>query len=76
MRISTVIAVSLTVAFVTPALAADSYYVVQDAKTKKCTVTETKPTSSETTVVSGDTVYKTKSEAESGMKTTKVCTTN
>jgi hypothetical protein len=76
MRISTVVAVSMMAAFVTPAIAADSYYVVQDVKTKKCTVTETKPTTSETTVVSGNTVYKTKSEAESGMKTTKVCTTN
>ena len=76
MRISAVIAVSVTAAFITPAIAADSYYVVQDVKTKKCTVTETKPTSSETTVVSGDTVYKTRSEAESGIKTTKVCTSN
>ena len=75
MKVSAVIAVSLAAAFVTPALAADSYYIVQDAKTKKCTVTETKPTAAERTVVSGDTVYKTKSEAESGIKTTKVCTT-
>ena len=49
---------------------------MQDVKTKKCTVTETKPTSTETTVVSGDTVYKTKAEAETGMKTVKVCTSN
>jgi hypothetical protein len=76
MKINAVIAVAMTAAFITPTFAADSYYVVQDVKTKKCTVTESKPTSSETTVVSGDTVYKTKSEAESGMKTTKVCTTN
>jgi hypothetical protein len=75
MRISAVIAVAVAAAFATPALA-DSYYVVQDAKTKKCTITESKPTSTETTVVSGDTVYKTRSEAEAGMKTTKVCTTN
>jgi len=76
MRISAVIAVFVTAAFVTPIFAADSYYVVQDAKTKKCTITESKPTSTETTVVSGNTVYKTKSEAEAGMKTTKVCTSN
>ena len=76
MRISAVIAVVVAAAFVTPVLAADSYYVVQDAKTKKCTITESKPTSTETTVVSGDTVYKTRSEAEASMKTTKVCTTN
>ncbi len=76
MKMSAVIAVTMTAAFVTPALAADAFYVVQDAKTKKCTVTESKPTSTETTVVSGNTVYKTRSEAEAGMKTTKVCTTN
>jgi len=76
MRISAVIAVAVAAAFVTPVSAADSYYVVQDAKTKKCTITESKPTSTETTVVSGDTVYKTRSEAEAGMKTTKVCTSN
>jgi hypothetical protein len=75
MRISAVIAVAVAAGFATPVLA-DSYYVVQDAKTKKCTITESKPTSTETTVVSGDTVYKTRSEAEAGMKTTKVCTTN
>ena len=46
MRISAVIALAVTAAFVAPALAADSYYVVQDAKTKKCTITESKPTSS------------------------------
>ena len=55
---------------------AQSFYVVQDVKTKKCTITETKPTSSEVTVGSGDSVYKTKTEAEAGMKTVKVCTTN
>jgi hypothetical protein len=55
---------------------ADGFYVVQDAKTKRCTITETKPTTSETTVVSGNTVYKTRAEAETGMKTVKVCTSN
>ena len=58
-----------------PALA-QSFYVVQDTKTKKCTITETKPTSTETTVVSGNSVYKTRTEAESGMKTIKVCSSN
>jgi hypothetical protein len=55
-----------------PALA-QSFYVVQDVKTKKCTITETKPSTTETTVVSGDSVYKTRTEAETGMKTIKVC---
>jgi hypothetical protein len=76
MRLRFVLATAVASALLVPAFAADSYYVVQDVKTKKCTVTESKPTTSETTVVSGNTVYKTKSEAESGMKTTKVCTSN
>ena len=66
------LAVALLAAFVTPALAADEFYVVQDVKTKKCTVVDKKPTTTETTVV-GNGMYKTKVEAETGMKTVKVC---
>jgi hypothetical protein len=69
------IAVALLTAFVTPALAADEFYVVQDVKTKKCTIVDKKPTTTETTVV-GNGVYKTRVEAETGMKTVKVCTSN
>ena len=59
-----------------PALAQSEFYVVQDATTKKCTIVDKKPTVSTTTVVSpSGTVYKTRAEAESGMKTIKVCTT-
>ena len=54
------------------AMAAE-FYVVRDATTKKCTVVDTKPTTTTTTVVDNGT-YKTKTEAETGMKTTKVCT--
>ena len=57
----------------TQAASAAEFYVVRDAKTKKCTVVDTKPTSTTTTIVDNGT-YKTKTEAESGMKTTKVCT--
>jgi len=66
---------TVLVAFVTPALAADEFYVVQDVKTKKCTIVDKKPTTTETTVV-GNGVYKTKVEAETGMKSVKVCTSN
>jgi hypothetical protein len=52
---------------------AAEYYVVRDSTTKKCTVVETKPTATTTTVVDNG-IYKTKTEAEAGMKTTKVCT--
>ncbi|MGO4512144.1 hypothetical protein AB4Z51_34600 [Bradyrhizobium sp. 2TAF36] len=55
------------------AASAAEFYVVRDATTKKCTVVDTKPTSTTTTIVDNGT-YKTKTEAESGMKTTKVCT--
>ncbi|MCC8945762.1 hypothetical protein H8A97_11795 [Bradyrhizobium sp. Arg62] len=62
-------------AFVLGAQAASAaeFYIVRDAATKKCTVVDTKPTTTTTTVV-GDGVYKTKTEAESAVKTTKVCT--
>jgi hypothetical protein len=49
------------------------FYVVQDASTKKCTIVDKKPTTT-TTVVVGNGVYKTKTEAETAMKTVKVCT--
>ena len=75
MKLKTVMAAAVLIAVAGPA-AAQSFYVVQDVKTKKCTITETKPSSTEVTVVSGDTVYKTKAEAETGMKTVKVCTSN
>ena len=52
------------------------YYVVQDMKTKTCTVTEKKPAATETTVsVVNGVVYKTKTEAEGAIKTITTCTT-
>lgn len=60
------------VAFATPSFA--DFYVVQDATTKKCTVVDKKPTVTTTTVVGNGTVYKTREEAVTGMKTVKVCT--
>jgi hypothetical protein len=52
---------------------AAEFYVVRDSTTKKCTVVDTRPTTTTTTIVDNGT-YKTKTEAEAGMKTTKVCT--
>ncbi|KRR16829.1 hypothetical protein CQ14_13510 [Bradyrhizobium lablabi] len=54
---------------------AAEFYVVRDATTKKCTIVDTKPTSTTTTIVDNGT-FKTKTEAETGMKTMKVCTSN
>ena len=70
------LATGLAVAFATAGYAqttSTEWYVVQDASTKKCMVVDKKPTTTTTTVV-GSGVYKTKTEAETGMKTVKVCT--
>ena len=57
-----------------PALAQSGFYIVQDATTKKCTIVNERPTSTTTTVVSpAGTTYTTRTEAEAGMKTVKVC---
>ena len=72
----TILAATLAVAFSTASLAQSAeFYVVQDATTKKCTIVDKKPTSS-TTVVVGDGVFKTRTEAETGMKSIKVCSSN
>ncbi len=52
------------------------FYVVQDVKTKRCTIVDKKPTTTTEVTVVGDGVYKTRTEAETGMKAVKVCTTN
>ena len=76
-------AAALTVLFAVPALAQQStttttttneYYVVQDATTKKCTIVDTKPTTTSVVQV-GPMTFKSRTEAESGMKTIKVCET-
>jgi len=77
MKLKLATAAVMITAFSLPAFAADEFYVVQDVKTKKCTVVDKKPTETSTTVVSpAGTVYKSRTEAESGMKTVKVCTSN
>jgi len=48
------------------------YYVVQDVKTKKCTIVDKRPTSTTEFTVLGN-GFKTWTEAEGGMKTEKIC---
>ena len=71
---------AIAAALIVPSAAAfaqDAYYVVQDVKTKKCTIVDKKPVASEATLVGPDgTVYKTRTEAEGAMMTTKVCTSS
>ena len=64
-----VVAVAATGAYAQTA----EFYVVRDATTKKCTLVDTKPTTTTTTVVDNG-VFKTRTEAESSIKTMKVCT--
>ena len=54
---------------------AGEYYVVQDTATKKCTIVDQKPTTT-TMVQVGPMAFKSRTEAESGMKSIQVCTTN
>jgi hypothetical protein len=77
MRLRILGAVGLVAALAAPAFAADEFYVVQDVKTKKCTIVDKKPVDTSMTVVSpSGTIYKTRAEAETGMKTVKVCSSN
>lgn len=67
------LAATLIASFAAPAFAADTFYIVQDTATKKCSIVEQKPTVTTMTVVGDGTVYKTRTEAEAGMKTVKIC---
>ena len=72
----TIIAGMVAAAFATSAMAQTAeFYVVHEPATKKCTIVSSKPTTTTTTIVDGKT-FKTRVEAESAMKTMKVCTTN
>ncbi|WP_065753028.1 hypothetical protein [Bradyrhizobium paxllaeri] len=64
--------IALAASAVAGGAVAVEFYVVRDAATRKCTVVDTKPT---TTIVDNGT-FKTRTEAETGMKTMKVCTSN
>ena len=56
------------------AYAQTEFYVVQDTSTKKCTIVDKKPATKTTVIVGDGKVFKTRTEAETGMKTIKVCT--
>jgi uncharacterized protein YhfF len=72
----TILALAVSAALVTPAAAQATFYVVQDTKTKRCSVVKERPTST-TMVVVGDSgkVYTTEAEAQAAVRTIKVCET-
>jgi hypothetical protein len=72
----TIVAGLFVAAMATSAYAQSAaFYVVHEPSTKKCTIVTSKPTTTTTTIVDGKT-FKTRVEAETAMKTMKVCTTN
>lgn len=80
MKLKVAIAGALVAGFVLPAVAqtVSEYYLVQDTKTKTCKIVQEKPASGgEWTMISPDgKIYKTRSDAESALKTTKICETH
>ena len=77
MKLNVAVAGALIAGLAVPAMAqVPDFFVVQDVKTMKCQIVQQKPTSTEWTMVSPDgTIYKTRTEAESAMKTMTVCET-
>jgi hypothetical protein len=71
--LSALIAFAATSAIAQTAVSTE-YYVVRDPATQKCTIVDKKPTTTTTIVDNG--IFKTRAEAETGMKTMKVCTTH
>ena len=69
-----VLAFAATSAFAQTTVSTE-YYVVRDATSKKCTIVDKKPTTTTTVTQVGPVAFKTRTEAESGMKTIKVCET-
>ena len=79
MKLSALLAGVAIAALAVPATAQTSFYIVQDVKTKHCQIVDKQPAPTErewTTVGPGGVVYHSRAEAESAMKTVKVCTTD
>ncbi|MCC6891158.1 MAG: hypothetical protein IT536_21750 [Hyphomicrobiales bacterium] len=68
------LAIAVIAAWIVPASAQTTFYVVQDVKTKRCSVVKERPTTT-TMVIVGDSgkIYKTETEAQNAMRTIKVC---
>ena len=80
MRVNIALAGAFLVGFALSAAAqtttTTSYYVVRDVKTKRCEIVDQKPATRDMMVVGGDgVIYHTRVDAETAMKTVKVCHT-
>jgi hypothetical protein len=63
---------ALAASFAAPAFAATTYYVAQNAKTHKCSVTVHKP-NGKTSMMVGTATFKTKAAATKALKADAVC---
>jgi hypothetical protein len=72
----TILALAISSALIVPAAAQATFYIVQDTATKRCTIVKERPTTT-TMVIVGDSgkVYTTEAEAQTAMRTVKVCET-
>ena len=71
-----VLALAISTALVVPAAAQATFSVVQDTTTKRCPIVKERPTA-KTMVIVGDSgkVYATEAEAQTAIRTIKVCET-
>ena len=74
MRMQTFFAATLLVSFATPTFA-DEYYVVQDLKSKRCSVVDKQPTNTTTATQVGTVTFNSRTEAEAAMQKEKICLT-
>ena len=63
---------ALALSLAAPAFAATTFYVQQDAKTHKCSVSSTKPDGKALMMI-GTATYKSQTDAEAAMKAAKEC---
>ncbi len=72
MKTRILLAGALVLGFAGTAMA-DEFYVASSPSTHTCTITTTRPASSEVVTQIGPLAFKTREEAENRIKTTKVC---
>lgn len=63
----------LVFVLITPALAANEFYVVQDTTSKKCSVVDKPPANAQVRQIGEEKPYPTRSAAESAMRAATVC---
>ena len=70
---SAILVGAAVLALTTGSAMADEYYVVSNPTTHHCTITTTKPAGQEVVTQIGPIAFKSRSEAETRMKTVKTC---